>query len=314
METRTENIFFERISVFGNESFFSEYASGFRFGFNKGSEKDNEIYGTGNAYTTTFRELDVRLNRWWSIDPKPNAYQSPYISIGDNPLYHDDFFGDKVDGDTKGMQHYNAYRKEVNLRIADVKSAITKLDNSPHSKDFKTLRQQYVNVENQYKQINHELNALEADKKNLYFINTGVDLSKEDTPDRKDVGITYFSGKTTNMMNQINIDISQDIGTDMEAMNPVAHELKHAYQYYTGLLGFYGKKGFGNHKLLEQQAYQRGDLFNGSTMLYNHHFKYNLDAVDKSAEYNHNYYNPALMQYYEKQMGMPVLYNNPDAK
>ena len=38
MESKTGNIFFERIFVFGNESFFSEYASGFRFGFN-GKEK-----------------------------------------------------------------------------------------------------------------------------------------------------------------------------------------------------------------------------------------------------------------------------------
>jgi len=38
VESKTGNIFFERISVFGNESFFSECTEGFRFGFN-GKEK-----------------------------------------------------------------------------------------------------------------------------------------------------------------------------------------------------------------------------------------------------------------------------------
>ena len=65
------------------------------FGY-QGSQKDNEIYGDGNAYTTYFRELDVRLGRWFTIDPKSAAtpWESPYVSMGDNPIVNNDPNGD----------------------------------------------------------------------------------------------------------------------------------------------------------------------------------------------------------------------------
>ncbi|HVA98757.1 MAG TPA: hypothetical protein VNG53_07680 [Bacteroidia bacterium] len=107
VETKTRNIFFERIFVFGNESFFSEYATGFRFGFNKGSEKDNEIYGTGNAYTTFNRELDDRLVRWWTEDPKMIDFPdwSPYSFSFDNPISLNDPMGDVGPGGTAHRRH-----------------------------------------------------------------------------------------------------------------------------------------------------------------------------------------------------------------
>lgn len=68
----------------------------YRYGY-QGSEKDDEITGvTGAHITTTFRELDTRLLRWWSIDPKANASQSPYMSMGGNPIWNNDPFGDTV--------------------------------------------------------------------------------------------------------------------------------------------------------------------------------------------------------------------------
>ncbi len=57
--------------------------------------KDNDIYGQGNAYTTEFREVDPRLGgRWWSIDPKTKAYESPYVGFSDNPIHFSDPAGD----------------------------------------------------------------------------------------------------------------------------------------------------------------------------------------------------------------------------
>jgi len=40
----------------------------YRYGFN-GMEKDDEVKGKGNSYTTHFRMLDPRLGRWLSTDP-----------------------------------------------------------------------------------------------------------------------------------------------------------------------------------------------------------------------------------------------------
>jgi RHS repeat-associated protein len=63
----------------------------YRFGY-QGSEKDNEISGDGNSYTTEFRQLDPRLGRWFSVDPWDYKYPfiSPYASMFNNPICKND--------------------------------------------------------------------------------------------------------------------------------------------------------------------------------------------------------------------------------
>jgi RHS repeat-associated protein len=63
--------------------------SSYRYGMN-GDMKDIEIYGTGNAYTTDFRELDPRLGRWWARDPVFFPWLSPYAAFNNNPIYYSD--------------------------------------------------------------------------------------------------------------------------------------------------------------------------------------------------------------------------------
>jgi len=67
------------------------------FGYNAGSEKDDEISGvTGSHYYTLFRELDTRIGRWWAIDPKTTLtpWESPYVSMGNSPIFSNDPLGD----------------------------------------------------------------------------------------------------------------------------------------------------------------------------------------------------------------------------
>jgi RHS repeat-associated protein len=54
----------------------------YRYGFN-GMEKDDE--GTGNHYVTEFRHLDVRLGRWFSLDPVIHM-TSMYVALDNNPI------------------------------------------------------------------------------------------------------------------------------------------------------------------------------------------------------------------------------------
>jgi RHS repeat-associated protein len=51
-------------------------------------EKDDEVEGTGNSYTTHFRQYDSRLGRWGSVDPeeKENESQSSYCGLDNNPI------------------------------------------------------------------------------------------------------------------------------------------------------------------------------------------------------------------------------------
>jgi len=62
---------------------------GYRYGF-QGQEKDDEIKGDGNSYTTDFRQYDPRVGKWLSIDPKSNSKESPYTSMSNNPLIFKD--------------------------------------------------------------------------------------------------------------------------------------------------------------------------------------------------------------------------------
>lgn len=71
----------------------------YRYGFN-GMEKDNEISGDGNSYTTSFRQYDPRIARWTSIDPLAGMFpwQSPYVGFDNNPIYFNDPSGAAAEG------------------------------------------------------------------------------------------------------------------------------------------------------------------------------------------------------------------------
>lgn len=71
------------------------------YSFN-GMEKDDEVKGAGNSYTTPFRQYDPRLGRWLTRDPIVQPWQSPYCAFDDNPIYYADPSGLKAgNGDKK---------------------------------------------------------------------------------------------------------------------------------------------------------------------------------------------------------------------
>jgi hypothetical protein len=75
----------------------------YRYGFN-GLEHDPEVSGDGNSYTTFFRQLDTRLGRWKTIDPKASAVpaESPYCSMANNPIVNTDVLRDQIAGTIRG--------------------------------------------------------------------------------------------------------------------------------------------------------------------------------------------------------------------
>ena len=75
-----------------------ESTNEYRYRFN-GMEKDDEIKGERNSYTTEFRQYDSRIGRWLSIDPVTHAYFSPYSAFDNNPINISDPSG--ADGESK---------------------------------------------------------------------------------------------------------------------------------------------------------------------------------------------------------------------
>jgi hypothetical protein len=73
--------------------------SAYRYGWNNGSVKDDEITGvTGAHITTYFREYETRIGRTWTPDPVFHPWQSPYTSMDNNPIAFNDPLGDWVKG------------------------------------------------------------------------------------------------------------------------------------------------------------------------------------------------------------------------
>lgn len=84
---------------------YTTVAQSYRYGHN-GMEKDNDVYGEGDAYTADFWEYDPRLGRRWNVDPVVKPWESPYATFDNNPVYYTDpdgadgspnhTFGDKI--------------------------------------------------------------------------------------------------------------------------------------------------------------------------------------------------------------------------
>ena len=79
----------------------------YRFGFNT-QEKDDEVYGEGNASSAMFWEYDTRLGRRWNLDPKPQISISNYVCFNNNPILLVDILGDvaKIDGTRREKRQF----------------------------------------------------------------------------------------------------------------------------------------------------------------------------------------------------------------
>jgi RHS repeat-associated protein len=85
------------------------------FSFN-GMEKDNDLKGHGNSYTTEFRQYDPRLGRWLTVDPKATAWESPYVGMSNNPIIYNDPLGDSIKITGLAAQQ-TAFLKKLNAEV-----------------------------------------------------------------------------------------------------------------------------------------------------------------------------------------------------
>jgi RHS repeat-associated protein len=91
-------------------------SSAYRYGFN-GMEKDDELKGEGNSYTTEFRQYDPRIGRWFSTDPVYKEFISPYNAFSNIPTIMVDPRGDDDYFDSQGNYLGSDKKKTNNIII-----------------------------------------------------------------------------------------------------------------------------------------------------------------------------------------------------
>ena len=90
--------------------------------WNVGSELNTDL--DIHLYETFYRNLDPQIGRFWQVDPKPREYESPFVSMGNNPISNIDpngdyFFG--LFGSTSDQRKAaRAFAKETNGSIENI--------------------------------------------------------------------------------------------------------------------------------------------------------------------------------------------------
>ncbi|OGU78713.1 MAG: hypothetical protein A2W11_02800 [Ignavibacteria bacterium RBG_16_35_7] len=106
------------------------------YAFN-GQEKDDEIKGANNSYSTEYRFYDPRLGRWLSIDTRKTYCQSPYVGMNNSPIKFYDQKGDTV-GYTDAFSESQAGNVYFALRSGNsvFNSILSSFDNANHNITF----------------------------------------------------------------------------------------------------------------------------------------------------------------------------------
>lgn len=134
---------------------------GHRYGY-QGSEQDNEISGTGNSYTSYFRQLDTRILRWWGIDPKTSSmpWQSPYNSMDGNPVLYNDIFGDDVEISYEEKGENKTLNYEIGQEYAGdndfLKTTIKTLNQIGENENGNKVLSELVESDNVFSVLNEE--------------------------------------------------------------------------------------------------------------------------------------------------------------
>ena len=256
----------------------------YRYGY-QSSEKDNKVKSEGNSYTTHFRQLDPRLGRWLTIDPKATAWESPYVSMGNMPIWANDVLGDKF----KKQKHKDKLVKKIGERkneiegnikvleenISKINSKLSTADIPSENRDkLQKEKSKYQNELSEQNLMLGEMNEAlreikEMDENEVLFVT-------RKNPLRRGNGRTYAKRHDKVIISFGNYD-SQ------------IHEFKHGFQFIKGELS-YNKNGENYLEDLfdERAAFRRDYSFNPNGYIYSNIKSY-LQITNKRIAQNSEY-------------------------
>ena len=200
-----------------------------------------EVYGFGyqgsqyegdniNTYNTFYRDLDSRLGRWWSIDPytKITPWESPYISMGNNPLLNNDILGNKWDNSNSESQA-NDVKAQASTLKANEQAFQSKLqskinDRIEKGKNTTKLERQLNESKMRMNEFDAAISEIEA------MTNSAITYAIDNTFKTTATGVT---GEVIydNTTNAVVIRYDKNNGLPIATL---AHELKHGYQFQVG--------------------------------------------------------------------------------
>ena len=234
---------------------------GYRYGY-QGSEKDNEVKGSGNSYTTHFRLLDPRLGRWLSIDPKAAkfCFESPYVSMGNRPITHNDIMGDEWD-------------KEEDKVVAD-----------NMCEQYEANRDLYQSTVDKYSRMKEDLlkdgkwNYVKYRKYEIAQARAEIGVREMQdamdelrTMERSDQCFTFTKLDPNSKMAYTYMNEDGVINIEYMNLPNLSHELKHAYQGLMGDIKYAkelaaGKQAYEIDLYDEVEAYRRQYYFKPSSV------------------------------------------------
>ena len=237
-----------------------------------GKERDEE---TGYGYFGA-RYMDHELmTMWLSVDPMADKYPniSPYAYCAWNPIKLVDPDGREFDPATE-EKYIKPYENEVKTRMNEIdrRRGTTKWNDK------------YDAQYQEYEKILTEIDDLRKDQDNVYSIRT------DESSDAKNKLV--YKGEREDGKRSIQINLKKRAG-----MSSIAHELKHAYQYYEGRLGFIldpsGKHVSSNDcKFFEREAFTRGNMFEDDLFTKGGRLRiYDVNPDNYKFQYNSKYEN-----------------------
>jgi len=151
------NPFFTDVALEKNAPSEKNRVNAYRYGFN-GMEKDDEVAGSGNSYTTEYRSYDPRLGRWKSIDPLFSSFpwQSPYASFDNNPIYFVDPKGLAAEGQDDGDPPKKGFESGVGSEENPIELSAVEITPDNDEPDFGNLEVERYGYNGSLKQYKEE--------------------------------------------------------------------------------------------------------------------------------------------------------------